>query len=103
MYGTELPQGGPIATEIDFGGCEGLKLTGKAIATPEAQDINDPLFGMKLAQWTSNFEIKQKFKLTGPTDKAKVSVKVRFMSCDNQNCRPPKTETFTTKVPEYKK
>ncbi len=103
VYGTKLPQGGPIATEIEFSGCEGIKLIGNAEASPAAQEIDDPLFGMKLAQWTGNFEVKQKFKLAGPADKAKVAVKVRYMSCDNHNCRPPKTENFTTKVPEYKK
>ncbi|MDE6277542.1 MAG: hypothetical protein K2M06_05475 [Muribaculaceae bacterium] len=103
VYGMKLPEGGPKATTIDFAGCEGLKLTGALEAKPAATEMEDPMFGMKLEQWTGNFELTQRFKLTGSAEKAKMSVKIHYMSCDNKNCRPPKAEVFTAKIPEFKK
>lgn len=103
VYGMSLPDGGPKATRIDFAGCEGLKLIDDLKARPAASEVEDALFGMKLEQWTGNFELTRHFRLTGPADKAKVGVKVTYMSCDNKNCRPPKTENFTAKIPEFKK
>lgn len=103
VYGMNLPEGGPKATSIDFSGSEGIKLQGGIETVPAAENVDDALFGMKLEQWNSNFEVRQKFRLTGPADKAKVNVRIVYMSCDNKNCRPPKTETITAKVPAYTK
>lgn len=103
VYGLELPAGGPKATVVDFSGCEGLKLQGKLTATPAPETVDDALFGMKLDQWKGNFELKQNFKLTGAAENAKVGIKIVYMSCDDKNCRPPKTETVNAKVPAYKK
>ncbi len=103
VYGMNIPEGGPKATSIDFSGSEGITFQGKAEAVPAAESVDDALFGMKLEQWSSNFEVRRKFRLTGPADKAKLNVRIVYMSCDNQNCRPPKTETITAKIPAYTK
>lgn len=103
VYGTDLPAGGPKATVVDFSACKGVKLKGALTASPAATAIDDALFGMKLQQWQSNFELKQQFNLTGPADKASIGIKITYMSCDSKNCRPPKTESINAKVPPFKK
>lgn len=103
VYGLEVPEGGPKATSVDFSGSEGIEMKGKLTAIPAAEAVDDPLFGMKVPQWNKTFELRRQFRLKGPADKAKVSVKITYMSCDNTNCRPPKTETITARVPAFKK
>lgn len=103
VYGTDIPAGGPVATKVDFSESAGIKLIGSLKSTPEPDAVVDPMFGMTVRSWSSNFELSQPFRLVASPDKATVKVKITYMSCDDSNCRPPKTETITARVPDFKK
>lgn len=95
LYGTKLPAGGPKPTTLDFSASKGLKFVGAF--TPSLQPIEkmDPVFELKLNYWESNVTFTRKFKLTGPKSDAVVSGKITYMGCNDENCLPPKTDTFT--------
>lgn len=103
VYGTELPQGGPKPTVIDFDGSTGITFDGPLTPSRPATESLDPLFDMTLGHWDSNVEFTRKFTIDPKAGaELKVMVKITYMCCDNQNCRPPKTETVAARVPEYK-
>ena len=66
---------------------------------PEARQ--DAAFGMELSQWSSNVNFTQHFRLKG-NGQAKIDLAIVYMACNDENCMPPKTETFSVKVPAYK-
>lgn len=94
LYGTTLPDGGPKPTSFDFSGCTGIKLTGKLTPSKKPVEADDPMFGMKLNWWGSNVDFSIPVKITDPNT-ARLSVKINYMTCDGNSCRPPKTETLS--------
>ena len=101
VYGFEVPEGGPKATKIDFSSTDGVEFVGKESVKPAVEVVEDALFGMKIPQWSSTFEVVRKFRIKGSKKSdAQIGVVVNYMSCDNKNCRPPKTERFTLRIPE---
>lgn len=101
IYGMEMPQGGPHATEFDFTGSKGVEFMGEPVPSREPVTENDALFGMELSHWDSNVNFVQRFRLAPCDGERSIRVSVTYMSCDNTNCTPPKTETFVAKVPAY--
>ena len=101
LYGFDMPDGGPKPTRFDFSDCIGIKLDGDV--KPSAQPIvqMDPLFGKNLSWWDRNVTFTQRFTLKNDKE-ARVKVSITYMSCNGGICTPPKTETVTTTIPEYK-
>lgn len=102
VYGLELPDGGPRPTTIDFSSSTGIKLVGKVTPARKASAHNDDVFGMTLYWWDSNVNFTQKFKVTDKS-KAKINGKISYMSCNDETCMPPATESISLAVPAYKK
>lgn len=97
LYGLDIPQGGPVATSVDLAKSTGMVFTGPLTPSRKADEIFDPMFDMKLSWWDSDVEFTVAFKLDGKADPV-LSATIRFMTCDGNSCRPPKTETVTTPV-----
>lgn len=93
LYGTQIPEGGPVATSFDFKASTGLKFTGPFVQSVKPISKEDPTFGMTLSFWEKSVTFTRKFKLTGPFDKALINGQIRYMACNDQNCMPPKTES----------
>lgn len=102
LYGTKLPEGGPVATTFDFSGSHGVKYTGPFVPDTKTVTMEDPNFGMTLTYWDKTVSFTRKFKLTGPIDGAEIKGTVRYMACNDENCMPPKTENISIK-PKYPK
>lgn len=102
MYGTTLPEGGPIATKFDFSKSTGVKFIGEMTPSVKPTEKMDAIFGLKLNWWGDNVTFTRKFKLTTTADKASINWSVTYMACNDNNCMPPKTENFTSKIPAYK-
>lgn len=98
LYGTQLPKGGPVATDINFSASKGIKFVGGFVPDRKPVTEMDASFGIKLNFWTGNVTWKRKFKLTGPKADAVVNGKITFMACSGENCLPPKTQNFTFKI-----
>ena len=96
VYGTKMPEDGPAATKLYYGG-KGIKFTSNVKASPTPKTENDPQFGTVLTFWDNKVTFTRKFTVTDAS-KAEVTVKVDYMCCNDQSCRPPKQETFVVKV-----
>lgn len=94
LYSTKLPANGPKPTVIDLSASTGVKFSGTPVPSHKALSVDDPMFGMRLDWWDANVEFTQKFKVTD-ADKARIEAKVTYMGCNNENCLPPKTNTFS--------
>ena len=94
LYGTELPENGPIPTTIDFDSSKGVEFTDDFTPSPEPEMHTDVNFGIDLKWWTGNVVFTRNFKLTGAVDDAEIIGSVKFMSCNDETCQPPHTEEF---------
>ncbi len=99
VYGTSLPEDGPVPTTFDFEGSTGIEFTAPEF-TPSIEPVvkTDKTFGMTLNWWESNVSFTRPFKLKGDYSEATVHGAVRYMCCNDQTCTPPATETFKAAV-----
>lgn len=102
IYGTNLPDEVPVATEISFANT-GLRLSGKMKVSPAPKVKHDEAFGADVPYWESGtVTFSQPFTLTSHKD-AKTEIKITYVACSGFNCAPPKTETILLTIPQPSK
>lgn len=94
VYGTQLPSGGPEPTSVHWNN-QGVKLVGGLTPSKAAHKQHDETFDMDLSWWTGSVTLSQKFTVTAK--EYKIEGSIRYMACDDENCTPPKSETFSFK------
>lgn len=94
VYGTQLPSGGPEPTSVQWNN-HGVKLVGGLTPSKAAHKQHDETFDMDLSWWTGSVTLSQKFTVTAK--EYKIEGSIRYMACDDENCTPPKSETFSFK------
>jgi len=97
LYGTAIPEGGPVATSFTFEPSKTkYKLIGK-ISEPKGKTKFDPNFEMNLKLIDKDAVFKQKIKIL--TEGAFViKGSVEYMCCDESRCLPPTDEHFEIKI-----
>lgn len=103
LYGTDMPKGGPRPTVLDFSTSEGIEFIGEAMPSAKPTVKADRQFGAELSQWESSVNFVRRFRLKKGASKPVVKLNVSFMGCNDATCLPPRTESFTSQVPEFKK
>ena len=93
LYGTELPEGGPIATEFIFENVKGAKLIGKPKANKTPIFKFDNQFEMELNWYEDDVTFVQKIQLIEKD--YSISGILRFMGCNDETCLPPTPEDFS--------
>jgi len=97
LYGTQIPDGGPIATSFNYEKSEGkYTLTGK-ILEPKGITKFDPNFEMELKLFDNTAVFKQKINIL-TAEAFSVKGYVEFMCCDDSRCLPPTEEPFEFKI-----
>lgn len=97
IYGTDIPEGGPIPTGFEFTPNAGYRLIGK-INQPKAVVKFDPNFNMDLSMYSQSVTFSQKVEVL--SDKpVTVSGELVFMSCDATSCLPPDYVEFSFRLP----
>lgn len=99
LYGTELPADGPRPTVFDFDASQGVVFTAPAAAKREPLTVDDPMFGTSLTWWDADVAFTRPFKVT-EAEGAAIKVTVSYMACDNSTCLPPRSNSFTYKIPQ---
>lgn len=94
VYGTQLPSGGPEPTSVQWNN-QGVKLVGGLTPSKAAHKQHDETFDMDLSWWTGSVTLSQKFTVTAK--EYKIEGNIRYMACDDENCTPPKSESFSFK------
>lgn len=97
LYDTELPDGGPIKTSINFADSTLFEFIGGLVKEPLPTEFFDKTFNMKLGYFSKEAVLTQKIKLKG-TEKVDIKGFVEFMSCNDETCTPPTEADFTFRL-----
>ena len=97
LYGTDLPEGGPIATTFDFNEVVGATLDGKIKADQKPTLKFDPQFDMELNWYDNRVTFTQRIKLSDSN--YRIVGNVRFMGCNDATCLPPTPVEFSFASP----
>lgn len=89
MYDTNIPDGGPNPTVIEFDEITGAEVIGEFQPVDKKATVkHDEIFGMEIGTFTGSVSFAQRLKIT---DKDNFSVvgNVRAQACNDQTCTPP--------------
>jgi len=98
MYDTDIPDGGPNPTMIEFDQIVGAELVGKFKSVDKKASVKyDQIFQMEIGSFTNTVTFAQRLKVS---DKDNFSVlgNVRAQACDDQTCTPPLPVDFEFKT-----
>ena len=93
MYSNDSPADGPTPLSVNWKNTKGVKLVGRLTPSKAPTTIDDEAFMMKVRQWEGKVTLTQKFTVT--EDKYNIDGDLQFMSCNDQTCTPPATESFS--------
>ena len=89
MYDTDIPEGGPNPTMIEFDEITGGELVGKFKASDKKAVVKfDEIFQMEIGSFTNSVTFKQRIKITDKANFAAIG-NVRAQACDDATCTPP--------------
>lgn len=97
VYGTDIPEGGPIPTSFNFKASDDYELVG-AIQTPKAIEKYDNAFEMDLSYYESGAVFRQKVRMKSGQPFT-VTGELEFMACDDHRCLPPEYVEFAFNLP----
>lgn len=95
MYDTNIPEGGPNPTMIEFDEIRGAVAVGDFKSVDKEAKVKfDEIFQMEIASFTNSVTFAQRLKVT---DKSAFSVigNVRAQACNDQTCTPPLPVDFS--------
>ena len=93
LYGTQLPEDGPAATDISFMEVKNAELVGELIIEGKLIEEYDKSFEMNLNWYVHEVVFRQKINYKD-ADKAFIKGSVYFMACNDETCVPPAEEFF---------
>ena len=96
-YSQFTPDGGPAPTEINFTKNPLVTLTGAVKEVGKMEEHFEPLFGVKVKQFSDKIVYVQTITLKAAV-KTTITGTVNFMVCNDKECLPPKAEKFTIKL-----
>lgn len=97
IYGTDLPDGGPIPTSIEFSGSSDYKKVGN-LTFPAPKVKYDPNFDMELSMFDNVVSFRQEVEVLS-AEPIRISGEAGWMSCDDQRCLPPDYIEFSFNLP----
>lgn len=95
MYDTNIPEGGPNPTMIEFDEIRGAVAVGDFKSVDKEAKVKfDEIFQMEIGSFTNSVTFAQRLKVT---DKSAFSVigNVRAQACNDQTCTPPLPVDFS--------
>lgn len=94
LYDTQLPEGGPVKTSVQFADSSLFDFVGELVKDPQPTEVFDKTFNMKLSYFSHQVVLTQKIKLKS-SDKTDIKGFVEFMSCNDETCTPPAEADFS--------
>lgn len=94
LYALDIPEGGPVATSINWEKTDGIELVGNTVADRNPHEQVDVVFNLKLGWWENEVTLSQQFKLANPDGTYSIEGYVRYMLCNDVTCRAPANEEF---------
>jgi thiol:disulfide interchange protein DsbD len=94
LYDTNLPEGGPIKTTINFVDSTLFDFVGELGKDPLPVTFFDKTFNMNLSYFSKHVVLTQKIKLKNQ-DQTEIKGAIEFMSCNDETCTPPAEVDFS--------
>jgi len=95
IYSTQQEDGGPLKTSITFATPNQYVLVGKT-TEPKPLMKWDGAFGMQVLYFEKEVVFQQKIKLFAKD--LKIKGEIEYMTCDDHQCLPPVTESFSIPI-----
>jgi DsbC/DsbD-like thiol-disulfide interchange protein len=98
LYALEEPEGGPTATEVGLGETDAADLLSVTEGEPELRP--DPVLKMpvKLFEGRAAFTLRVRMDAGAKAGPGQLHVLVRYQSCNDRMCLPPRTDTVVVPV-----
>lgn len=95
LYSQNIPEGGPVKTTFSFTPSKTFALSGKT-QEPKPITKHESAFGMEVSYFEKTVIFQQKVKLK--KGKATVTGSVEYMTCNDEKCLPPATQSFSIPI-----
>ena len=99
LYDTNLPEGGPIATEIVFENPTLFIPVGELLKDPQPVEKFDNIFQLNIRYFRNKVTLTQKIQLL-TNEPLVIKGYVSYMSCDDDVCLPPSETQFSFSLNE---
>ncbi len=96
MYGMYIPEGGPIATAINFEPNNSFQLSGKPVEVTKPVEKYDPNFKLKIALHSGKAVFRQVIKVVSLPVTAKGTIE--YQNCNDKTCLLPAEKEFEINV-----
>ncbi|MDX9904960.1 MAG: protein-disulfide reductase DsbD family protein [Bacteroidales bacterium] len=100
IYGTDIPEDGPIPTSFKFTPSDDYELSG-SLKTPKPIEKYDNAFEMDLRYFDDNAVFTQRVKMKSGTAFT-IKGELEYMACDDSRCLPPEYVEFFFDLPGAK-
>lgn len=97
IYSQTTPEGGPIPTAFSFSKNPLVTFEGSIKEVGKLEEHFEPLFGVKVKQYSDKVEFIQIIKLKAAV-KTAVNGYIEFMACNDAECMPPSKQAFSVYV-----
>ncbi len=94
VYDVFLPEGGPIATTINYNDSTLFDFVGDIQKSKQPTTIFDENFNLNVSYYADEITFTQKIKLLSNAP-VTISGNVLFMSCNDETCTPPEQAEFS--------
>lgn len=94
IYSQTTPEGGPVPTSITFTKNPLLSFDGIVKESGKMEQHYEKLFGVDVKQFSDKVDFIQTVKLK-TSAKTNIAGAVEFMTCNDRECLPPKSEKFS--------
>jgi thiol:disulfide interchange protein len=86
LYGTGIPEGGPIPLTIAFEENPAVELEGKVLQITKPEIVDDPVFEMKVELHSHKAIFKQKIRILNPLENVFIKGSINYMTCNDAQC-----------------
>jgi len=95
IYSQHTAPDGPLPLEFEFTELKGVELDGAVEELTKPETVMSEMFEVEVSKFKKSAVFKQKFK---PTEGERlIKGTVTFMTCDSQQCLPPRPIDFEVK------
>jgi hypothetical protein len=97
IYSQTTPEGGPAPTVVSFSKNPLVKLEGAIKEEGKMEQRHEELFGVDVKQYSGKVVFIQTVTLKAKAKTALLGT-IEFMTCNNRECLPPKTQKFSVSL-----
>ncbi len=101
IYGTDIPEKGPIPTSFKFNPSEDYELAGK-MKIPKVVVLYDEMFKMDISFFGGNAIFKQRVKMKSGKS-FRITGEIEHQACNDRSCIAPEITEFSFELPGIEK